>query len=170
MLPESLGHNKALNITVRCRDKFISKVLIDNGSAVNICPFTTLRALGIDIGKIRESHVRVRGFDGTQRGVIGEIDLPLQIGPVEFIVEFQVLDISASYNLLLGRPWIHMAGAVPSTLHQTLKFVWNHQEIVVHGEGNNSIYPENSVPVIESMKELDGSVFHIREIVCAPRP
>jgi len=99
-----LGHNKALNITVRCRDKFISKVLIDNGSAVNICHFTTLRALGIDIGKIRESHVRVRGFDGTQRGVIGEIDLPLQIGPVEFIVEFQVFDISASYNLLLGRP------------------------------------------------------------------
>jgi len=167
LLPEGLGHNKALNITVRCRDKFISKVLIDNGSAVNICPFTTLRALGIDIGKIRESHVRVRGFDGTQRGVIGEIDLPLQIGPVEFIVEFQVLDISASYNLLLGRPWIHMAGAVPSTLHQTLKFVWNHQEIVVHGEGNNSIYPENSVPVIESMEELDGSVFHIREIMCA---
>ncbi|KAG5596565.1 hypothetical protein H5410_037797 [Solanum commersonii] len=48
--------------------------------AVNICPFTTLRALGINIGKICESHVRVRGFDGTQRGVIGEIDLPLQIG------------------------------------------------------------------------------------------
>ncbi|XP_049381358.1 uncharacterized protein LOC125845912 [Solanum stenotomum] len=102
---------------------------------VNICPFTTLRALGIDFGKIRESHVRVRGFDGTQRGVIGEIDLPLQIGPMEFIVEFQMLDISASYSLLLGRPWIHMAGAVPSILHQTLKFVWNHQEIIVHGEG-----------------------------------
>ena len=165
--PEGLGHNRALNITVRCRDKFVSRVLIDNGSAVNICPFVTLRALGIDIGKIRESHVRVRGFDGTQRGVIGEIDLPLQIGPEEFIVEFQVLDISASYNLLLGRPWIHMAGAVPSTLHQTLKFVWNHHEIVVHGEGSNSIYPDNSIPVIESMEELDGSVFHTREIMCA---
>ncbi|XP_055826447.1 uncharacterized protein LOC129894858 [Solanum dulcamara] len=85
---EGLGHNKALNITVRCRDKFVSRVLIDNGSAVNICPFNTLRALGINIEKIRESHVRVRGFDGTQRGVIGEIDLPLQIGPEEFVVEF----------------------------------------------------------------------------------
>ncbi|XP_055833734.1 uncharacterized protein LOC129902498 [Solanum dulcamara] len=89
---------------VLCRDKFVSRVLIDNGSAVNICPFNTLRALGINIGKIRESHVRVRGFDGTQRGVIGEIDLPLQIGPEEFVVEFQVLDIPASYNLLFGRP------------------------------------------------------------------
>ncbi|KAK4737090.1 hypothetical protein R3W88_000787 [Solanum pinnatisectum] len=107
LLPEGLGHNKALNITVRCRDKFISRVLIDKGSAINI-----------------------------------------------FII------------LLLGRPWIHMAGAVPFTLHQTLKFVWNHQEIVVHGEGNNSIYLENSVPVIESMEDSDGSVFHIRENIC----
>ncbi|XP_059310245.1 uncharacterized protein LOC132061441 [Lycium ferocissimum] len=133
---------------------------------VNICPIITLRALGIDIGKLRDSHVRVKGFDGAQRGVVGEIDLALEIGPVEFTVEFQVMDISASYNLLIGRPWIHMAGAVPSTLHQNLKFVWNHQEIVIHGEGNNSIYPENSIPVIESVERLDGSVFHTKEIMC----
>ncbi|XP_059289021.1 uncharacterized protein LOC132042521 [Lycium ferocissimum] len=164
--PEGLGHNKALNITVKCRDKFISKVLIDGGSAVNICPVITLRALGIDIGKLRDSHVRVKGFDGAQRGVVGEIDLALEIGPVEFMVEFQVMDISASYNLLIGRPWIHMAGVVPSTLHQNLKFVWNHQEIVIHGEGNNSIYPENSIPVIESVERLDGFVFHIKETMC----
>ncbi|XP_060202527.1 uncharacterized protein LOC132630957 [Lycium barbarum] len=164
--PEGLGHNKALNITGRCRDKFISKVLIDGGSAVNICPVTTLRALGMDVGKLRDSHVRVKGFDGAQKGVVGEIDLALEIGPVDFTVEFQVMDISASYNLLIGRPWIHMAGAVPSTLHQSLKFVWNRQEIVIHGEGNNPIYPENSIPVIESVERLDGSIFHIKEIMC----
>ncbi|XP_055824366.1 uncharacterized protein LOC129892854 [Solanum dulcamara] len=149
-----LEHHKALNITVRCRDKFISRVLIDNGSAVNICPFIILRALEIDIGKIRESHVRVRGFDGTQRRVICEIDLPLQIGSKEFVVEFQVLDTSASYNLFLGRPWIHMDGAVPSTLHPNLKFVWNHYEIVVHGQGSNTMYLDNSIPVVESYHQI----------------
>ncbi|XP_070010242.1 uncharacterized protein [Nicotiana sylvestris] len=49
-------------------------------------------------------------------------------GPTWFDVEFQVLDIPASYNLLLGRPWIHVAGAMPSTLHQAMKFEWNCQE------------------------------------------
>jgi len=77
--PEGLGHNRALNITIRCRDEFVSKVLIENVSTVNICPFITLRALGIDIGKVRESNVRVKGFDRTQRWVIGEINLALQI-------------------------------------------------------------------------------------------
>ena len=165
--PEGLGHNKALNITIKCRDKFISKVLIDGGSAVNICPVATLRALGIDVGKLRCSQVSVKGFDGAQRDVVGEIDLFLEIGPVEFIVKFQVMDISTSYNLLIGRPWIHMAGAVPSTLHQSLKFVWNHQEVVIHGEGNNSLYPECSIPPIGNVEKLDGSVFHVKENVCA---
>ncbi|KAJ8562448.1 hypothetical protein K7X08_011739 [Anisodus acutangulus] len=141
--PEGLGHNKALNITVKCMNKFISK--------------------------IRESHVRVKGFDGAQRSVMGEMDLTLQVGPVEFVVEFQVLDISTGYNLLMGRPWIHVAGAVPSTLHQSLKFVWDHHEVVVHGEGSNSIRPEGQIPAVESVETLDGSVFHVREITCASK-
>ena len=33
------------------------------------------------------------------------------------------MDINPSYNCLLGRPWIHMAGAVPSTLYQKVKFM-----------------------------------------------
>ena len=33
------------------------------------------------------------------------------------------MDISSSYNCLLERPWIHIAGAVTSTLHQKIKFV-----------------------------------------------
>ena len=52
-----------------------------------------------------------------------EIEIEVQIGPCTFNVEFQVMDISPSYNCLLGRPWIHIAGAVPSTLHQKIKFV-----------------------------------------------
>ncbi|XP_059310139.1 uncharacterized protein LOC132061316 [Lycium ferocissimum] len=132
--PEGLGHNKALNITVRCRDKFISKVLIDGGSAVNICPVTTLRALGIGVGKLRDSQVRVKGFDGAQRGVVGEIDLALEIGPVEFMVEFQVMDISASYNLLIGRPWIHM-GCGSLYLASKFEVCLEPQEVVIHGEG-----------------------------------
>ena len=49
--------------------------------------------------------------------MIGEIEIEVQIGPCTFNVEFQVMDISPSYNYLLGRSWIHIVGAVPSTLH-----------------------------------------------------
>jgi len=34
-----------------------------------------------------------------------------------------VIDADTSYNLLLGRPWIHANWIVPSTLHQCFKYV-----------------------------------------------
>ena len=37
-------------------------------------------------------------------------------------------------NCLLGRLWIHEAGAVTSTLHQKLKFVKNKKLVVIGGE------------------------------------
>ena len=36
--------------------------------------------------------------------------------------KFLVVDYDSSYNMILGRPWIHKMGAVPSTLHQMVKF------------------------------------------------
>ena len=36
--------------------------------------------------------------------------------------KFQVVDSKLSYNMLLGRPWIHDMEVVPSTLHGRLKF------------------------------------------------
>ena len=34
-----------------------------------------------------------------------------------------VIDADTSYNLLLGRPWIHRNSIILSTLHQVIKYV-----------------------------------------------
>ncbi|XP_070041198.1 uncharacterized protein [Nicotiana tomentosiformis] len=115
--PEGLSHNMALHITVQFEDKFIAMVLIDGGSSLNTYPLTTLKRLGKDLYEIRAESMHVKEFDGSQRSTIGETNLSLQMGLTWFNVEFQVLDISATYNLLLGQLWIHAVGAVASTLH-----------------------------------------------------
>ena len=46
------------------------------------------------------------------------------------------MDINPSYNCLLGKPWIHIAGAVPSILHQKIKFVVEESLITVVVEEN----------------------------------
>ncbi|XP_070055425.1 uncharacterized protein [Nicotiana tomentosiformis] len=138
--PEGLSHNRALHITVQCEDKFTARVLIDGGSSLNICLLTTLKRLGKRLHEIRAGTMNVKTFDGSQRAMIRETNPCLQMGPTWFDIEFQVLNISASYNLLLGQPWIHAAGAVASTLHQAVKFEWNHQEVIIHGDVSNPIY------------------------------
>ncbi|XP_070010811.1 uncharacterized protein [Nicotiana sylvestris] len=82
------------------------------------------------------------------------------MGPTWFDVEFQVLDITISYNLLLGRPWIHTVGAVASTLHQAVKFEWNHQEVIIHGDGSNPIYTSQTIPVIGNRRRLGEETYH----------
>lgn len=59
--------------------------------------------LGIDESTIRPSDITIRAFDGSKRQILGDIDLPVEIGPYTFEVEFQVLDIPETYNFLLGR-------------------------------------------------------------------
>ncbi|XP_070017030.1 uncharacterized protein [Nicotiana sylvestris] len=110
----------------------MKRVMLDGGSEVDICPLSTLQRIEIETERIRPNNVCVRAFDGIKRDTIGEIDLILTIGPVDFEVTFQVLDMDTSYNFLLGRPWIHAAGAVPSTLHQMVKLEYEDQEIIVH--------------------------------------
>lgn len=72
---------------------------------------------------MRFSGVVVKSFDGSRKTMIGEVDLPIKIGPCLFQIIFQVMDIHPAYSFLLGRPWIHEAGTVTSTLHQKLKFM-----------------------------------------------
>ena len=76
--------------------------------------------LPVDRSYMKYSRTVVRAFDGTRREVTGEIEIEMQIGPCTFNVEFQVMDISPSYSCLLGKPWIHIIEAVPSTLHQKI--------------------------------------------------
>ncbi|KAM1094242.1 hypothetical protein ACFX2B_009148 [Malus domestica] len=46
----------------------------------------------------------------------------MTIGELKSSTIFHVIDARTSCSLLLGRPWIHENGVVPSTLHQCLKF------------------------------------------------
>ena len=67
--------------------------MIDGGSSVDVCPFSTLQQLNIDTNKIQTGIVSIRAFDGSRRDTIGEIELTMTIGPVDFNIVFQVLDM-----------------------------------------------------------------------------
>nr|XP_027101752.1 uncharacterized protein LOC113722701 [Coffea arabica] len=146
----SIEHNKALYIAVRCNGKILPKVLIDNGSALNICPWSTLEKLGLQDIKLRPSGTIVRGFDGAQREPIGEVDLVIEMGPAQFQIACQVMHFPSVYNILLGRPWNHKSGAVPSSLHQLLKFIVNDKLITIFAE-------QDCLVIADSGSKEDGS-------------
>ncbi|XP_070023146.1 uncharacterized protein [Nicotiana sylvestris] len=97
---EGTEHNRAVYLTVKCENSVVTQVLVDNGSSANICPLSTLSKLKVEDERIHKNSICVRGFDGRDKDSVGDILLELKIGPVEFTMEFQVLDIVVSYNLL----------------------------------------------------------------------
>ena len=103
----------------------------------------------MDRSYMKHTHTVVRAFDGTRREVTGEIEIEMPIGPCTFTVEFQVMDISSSYNCLLGRPWIDIAGAIPSTLHQKIKFVTEGQLVYVFTEEDMITATSSGAPYVE---------------------
>ncbi|XP_058784300.1 uncharacterized protein LOC131659076 [Vicia villosa] len=146
---EGRNHNRALHISVECKGTMLSRVLVDNGSSLNVLPKSSLMRLDYSGVEIRPSELTVRAFDGSKRSVFGEVDLPIMIGPQLFTITFFVMDIHPSYSCLLGRPWIHAAGAVTSTLHQKLKFATQGKIVTICGE------EEHVVSHLASFKYID---------------
>ncbi|KAL0378917.1 UNVERIFIED_CONTAM: hypothetical protein Sradi_3197200 [Sesamum radiatum] len=106
----------------------------DGGSAVNIMPKTTMKKLGITSEELSRSRLTIQGFDqGTQRA-IGMTQLNLTVGELKASTLFHIIDARTSYNLLLGRPWLHENGVVPSTLHQCFKYIKNGELIKVDAD------------------------------------
>jgi len=76
------------------------------------------------------------------------------------------MDIHPSYNILLGRPWIHAARAVASSLHQRVKFIINGNLVTVRVEETLSMMRNVLIPYIETEESKDGNL-HVFEVVNA---
>ena len=118
--PERVTHTRPLEITIECMVAKVPMVLIENGSALNVCPIRIALTVGLDNETILPSPLTIRAYDKTSRKVMGTFKTPCKIRPTETIVEFHVMDITPSNNLLLGRAWLHPKGVIPSLLHQKM--------------------------------------------------
>ena len=139
-------------------------VLLDNGSALNVCPLVTAIALGFSPSDFGPSTQIVKAYDGTQRTVLGTLSTHVMIGPVIYSIPFQVLRIQSSFNLLLGRPWIHEAGAIPSSLHHKVKFIHEGRIITIQYDRDVITSSEPVLQISHSEDDLHLTGFTFDEV------
>lgn len=140
--------------SIECVDTVLSIVLVDTGSSLNVMPKGSLAKLTIEGLVMKPSELAVRVFDGSRRTVIGEVDLPMNIGPHTFVITFFVMEIHPAYSCLLGRPWIYSVVSVTSTLHQRLKFFVNDKLVVIEGEKDIMVSHLTSLRYVEGEGEM----------------
>ncbi|PKI57093.1 hypothetical protein CRG98_022597 [Punica granatum] len=64
---EGWAHSRALHIVCKYNNFVIGRVMIDNGSAFNVCLVSTLKQMNVDLNRVRPSKTAVRAFDGSRR-------------------------------------------------------------------------------------------------------
>ena len=128
---EGRNYNRALFIPVEVRGKRTSHVMVDDGSTINVCPLQILPNLGVKVEELTKSDLVIRAYDDSTRNVEGTFVAPVKTGPIEVVIEFTILDIPVTYALLLGRPWYHILGGVPSTVHQKVKLLLDGEVITI---------------------------------------
>lgn len=60
-------------------------------------------------------------FSGVPKQTLGEISLVIYTERLNMTTKFKVIDVPTAYNVIMGRPWIHIMKGVPSTYHQLVK-------------------------------------------------
>ena len=94
---------RPLYVRAHFNGKLVSKVLVDNGSIINVMPLRMLRALGRDIGDLIEIEVSVLAFTGEISKTLGELPIDIIVGSKPSLLAFFVINTTANYNVLLGR-------------------------------------------------------------------
>ncbi|WP_044908681.1 retropepsin-like aspartic protease, partial [[Clostridium] innocuum] len=133
-------HTLPLRIAVMVRDFAIKRVLVDNGSALNLCTLKFIKKIGFTEADIQHEMITIKAYDNLERTSEGTITLPIQLGPAMQDTVCHVVDLDLPFNILLGRPWIHSIKAVPSTYHQCIKFPHQGTEVTIHADPNPFAY------------------------------
>ena len=100
----------------------VKRVMIDQGSGADVMYPDLFKGLGLKNQDLAKYDSPLVSFDGRVVIPQGQISLPVSMEGKEVIVTFIVVNSFSFYTVILGRPWIHAMGAIPSTLHMKVKF------------------------------------------------
>ncbi|XP_050248411.1 uncharacterized protein LOC126695626 [Quercus robur] len=115
-------HDDALVVTLRIGGYNVKRVLVDQGSAVEVMYPDLYKGLNLRPEDLSPYDSPLVSFEGTTVTPKGMIRLPVQTDSDVVEVNFIMVDAYSPYTAIVARPWLHALRAVPSTLHQKVKY------------------------------------------------
>ncbi|XP_050254982.1 uncharacterized protein LOC126700846 [Quercus robur] len=116
-------HDDALVVTLRIGGYDVKRVLVDQGSAVEVMYPNLYKGLNLKPEDLSPYDSPLVSFEGKIVTPKGMIRLPVQTDSDVVEVKFIVVDAYSPYTAIVARPWLHALEAVPSTLHQKVKYL-----------------------------------------------
>ena len=98
----SMAHDDALVLTFEVGKHLIKHILVDPSSSTDLLYLPALLCLSYKLDNLHNPGRVSIGFNGSQTSSLGEVVLPISIGPVTALVLLTVIDEPSSFNALLG--------------------------------------------------------------------
>uniref|UniRef100_A0A2N9GAT2 RNA-directed DNA polymerase n=1 Tax=Fagus sylvatica TaxID=28930 RepID=A0A2N9GAT2_FAGSY len=117
-----LPHNDPLVITLRIGNYDVQRVLIDQRSFAEVMYQDLYVKLGLGEAELSSFTSPIFGFSGEPTVPLGKTILPVLAGPINLQTKFIVVKASSPYNAIMGHDWLHRMKAIPTILHQKLRF------------------------------------------------
>ena len=127
-------HDDLLVVKLRIGDSDVKRVLIDQGSCFEIMYPDQFHGLDLKQSNLQPYDAPLVGFLGESIRPIGRITMTVHTGPISLNTEFLVVNVSSPYTAIMGRRWLHKLKAVPSSLHQKLRFPTDFSIMEIKGD------------------------------------
>ncbi|XP_065629975.1 uncharacterized protein LOC112041007 [Quercus suber] len=155
-------HDDALVVTLRIGEYDVKRVMVDEGSAVEIMYPDLYKGLNLKLDDLTPYWSPLVSFKGRIVTPKGQIQLPVQTGSEVVKVDFIVVDVYSPYTAIVARPWLHTLGAVSSTLHQKVKYLSEGRVCEIRGDQSSArqclVVAIQHKPETESLVRAEGDL------------
>ncbi|XP_057734466.1 uncharacterized protein LOC130949874 [Arachis stenosperma] len=120
------GHDDPVVITIILANAHLHRTLVDQGSSADILFKSAFDKLGLQEKELRASPNSLFGLGDALIQPLGYIPLHTTFGKEDrsrtLSIDYIVVDVSSTYNALIGRTMLNQLAAVVSTPHLCMKF------------------------------------------------
>ena len=129
-----MPHYDALVLALDVKKHLMKQILVDPDNAIDLLYLSTLFRLGYKPDSLPNPERISVGFNGLQISSPGEIVLSASNGLVTALVPLTMIDEPSSFNVILGRTWIHAMKALSSSYYQVLSFLTSQGQVNIRGD------------------------------------
>ncbi|PON70959.1 hypothetical protein PanWU01x14_076690 [Parasponia andersonii] len=133
-----LPHNDPQVIKLQIDSALVGRVLIDSGSSVDILFLSTFENMGLNRNMLRPTCQPLFAFDSTKVSPLGVVTLKVCVAERCLDLDFVFIDCPSSFNVIMGRGWIHAMHGVASTLHLVLRYQSKDSTYTIDIKGNQA--------------------------------
>ncbi|XP_059663705.1 uncharacterized protein LOC132309409 [Cornus florida] len=154
LLRIQIPYENPLVVSLTVAKCLVRRILINPGSSANVMPRDTFDWLEIKPEKLKPTGNPLLGFDGKRVEPIGMLEVEIQAAERVLTENFVVVEIHPSYNLLMGRGWIHRVQVV-----QKNNGKWR---VCIDFTNLNKAYPKDSFPLLKIDQMVDATTGYER--------